>query len=411
MSIIINPELSQDERNDIIAGQFKEMILGTAFNPLATWDNICTIDNKLKCKSYLLCTFEIQNYRKLTSIFNLQDRISLSDKISMKIKEKTKLIDTSLFYQVNEEHIVVMYVLRDDCINEADNNIVSVVDEFINTDICINAYVSDKSCDFSCIYVQYLKCMKMAQYKKQFDKCSVLYYDEILDNNFTVQVIDYNVLQYKIRYMVTMAMPYDDVHSEITSYLNSLFIADDIEQCYSLCFFVVAILKSMLFDNDVEYKEIFKSETILLNSFKEQDNLNFYFTWIANSIFKVSRAITVQTSIVETPIILKVKKYINDNWEKNISVSDVATEMFYSPNYISLIFKRNTGESVFDYITKCKMKNAKILLRNPNYKLYQISNKLGYAHSAYFNTVFKKVTGITPKQFREQCMDTTNEKS
>lgn len=72
-----------------------------------------------------------------------------------------------------------------------------------------------------------------------------------------------------------------------------------------------------------------------------------------------------------------------------------------NPNYISQMFKRETGITFTHYITELRINDAKLLLTSSNTSILDISIKVGYNDYFYFLRIFKKVTGKTPSQWRQ----------
>lgn len=98
--------------------------------------------------------------------------------------------------------------------------------------------------------------------------------------------------------------------------------------------------------------------------------------------------------------IQKIKDIISQKYMENLTVARLSEEVYLSPNYISLIFKQETGESVTEYVTKVRMEVAKELLKAPDLKIMDVSDMVGYENSTYFSTVFKKYTGMHPQKYR-----------
>lgn len=98
-------------------------------------------------------------------------------------------------------------------------------------------------------------------------------------------------------------------------------------------------------------------------------------------------------------IINKAKEYINNNFYKDISLEDVADYVYLHPVYFSKYFKQYTGENFVDYLLKLRMQYAIELLKENKYKVYEISEKIGYKSCKYFNKIFKKYTNYTPKEY------------
>ena len=91
---------------------------------------------------------------------------------------------------------------------------------------------------------------------------------------------------------------------------------------------------------------------------------------------------------------------LSHNYNKNISLKDVADEVFLSQNYLSELFKKEIGEGFYDFLSKYRIKKAKEILLTTNLKVYEIAHMVGYNDSITFGRAFKKITGTTPNNFR-----------
>lgn len=103
-------------------------------------------------------------------------------------------------------------------------------------------------------------------------------------------------------------------------------------------------------------------------------------------------------------IIEAVKKYIIENYSNNISLEMAANSVHMNHMYLSRLFKKETGVSFTDYLTDIRMQKAKKLMENVSIKLYEISEMVGYYSPKHFSKVFKKNTGVTPKQYRNNVI-------
>ncbi len=100
-----------------------------------------------------------------------------------------------------------------------------------------------------------------------------------------------------------------------------------------------------------------------------------------------------------TDIIIKAREYILDHFSENIKLSDISEYLNLSHCYFSTVFKKITGESFIDYVTKLKILEAQKLLKKGRYRIYEVAEMLGYENAYYFSRVFKKITGNTPKEY------------
>lgn len=98
----------------------------------------------------------------------------------------------------------------------------------------------------------------------------------------------------------------------------------------------------------------------------------------------------------------KILAYIHENYTKNLTIEQIAKSYSLNQNYISQLFKRETGKTFTEYIMELRIRYANELLRSTNLPISEIAELSGYPDYFYFARVYKKVTGITPSQFRQK---------
>ncbi|RUT36516.1 response regulator [Paenibacillus zeisoli] len=102
-------------------------------------------------------------------------------------------------------------------------------------------------------------------------------------------------------------------------------------------------------------------------------------------------------------IISKAKEYIDHHFDNpEISLQTVAAYVNVSPNHFSSVFSNAIGQTFIDYLIRTRIKRAMKLLKTTNAKSYEIASMVGYNDPHYFNSVFKKITGVTTKVYRNQ---------
>ncbi len=107
----------------------------------------------------------------------------------------------------------------------------------------------------------------------------------------------------------------------------------------------------------------------------------------------------------ENVISLHVRKcidYIYDNLHKNLSIKDIAELFNLNPSYLSKLFLKETGTTIKDFVINAKIQTAKNMLKYSEFSYLDISLALGFSSQSAFISVFKKVTGITPKKYKEE---------
>ena len=95
-----------------------------------------------------------------------------------------------------------------------------------------------------------------------------------------------------------------------------------------------------------------------------------------------------------------VRRFIERNCQKKVTLKEAAGAVYLSPKYLSRIFKEETGIGFNDYKLKFLIENAKHLLAETGYTVGQISDQMGYQNTESFIRIFEKLTSLTPTEFR-----------
>ena len=110
-----------------------------------------------------------------------------------------------------------------------------------------------------------------------------------------------------------------------------------------------------------------------------------------------------------TDLVELIKRYLERNIGKRLTLDDVSKKFNYSRSFICKIFKEETGESLITYFNKIKIEEAKKLLCESDRRAAEISELLGFSEPKYFGAIFKKQVGISPAAYREQLRKTNKE--
>lgn len=112
-----------------------------------------------------------------------------------------------------------------------------------------------------------------------------------------------------------------------------------------------------------------------------------------------------RSHLSEEPTIFLIKEYIHNHYhDEALSVRDIGGQVYLSASYVCTYFKNETGQTINQYLTDYRMKKAKELLADSRYQIADISNKVGYSNGNYFSKSFKKMTGLSPSDYREKML-------
>lgn len=101
------------------------------------------------------------------------------------------------------------------------------------------------------------------------------------------------------------------------------------------------------------------------------------------------------------PTISKVIHFVNKHIEQSLSLKSVSAQFCISPSYLSKLFREMTGFSFIEYLTAIRLNEAQRLLRETEWNIVLVSEKVGFQGVKYFYKIFKKTTGHTPLNYRK----------
>lgn len=100
--------------------------------------------------------------------------------------------------------------------------------------------------------------------------------------------------------------------------------------------------------------------------------------------------------------IRKCMDYIYSHLDEKITVGSLADYLKLNPNYLSKLFQKETGMNISEFIMKAKISTAENMLKYSDFSYLDISLALGFSTQSYFISSFKKIAGMTPKEYREK---------
>lgn len=101
-------------------------------------------------------------------------------------------------------------------------------------------------------------------------------------------------------------------------------------------------------------------------------------------------------------IIHRCIQYIGTGYAEHLTLESAARALFLSPDYLSRIFSKETGTSFNRYLNNVRITKAKELIRSGNLRLTDISQMVGYDDQSYFTKVFRRITGMSPNEYRKK---------
>lgn len=204
--------------------------------------------------------------------------------------------------------------------------------------------------------------------------------EKVFLNNILMGNIKKTVEAFKDIYIYLISNYYEDINSVKSKLIYLLHIID----------------KNLPYNiNNLDEAKEKVILNILRTNKKDELRLQFlqYFSDICEKVQNQKKGDKNQS----IPIILD---YINNNYYCDISLKDVSKNVNFSYNYLSKVFKDEIGKNFVDYLTEVRMEKSTKLLANQNLSVKEICQKIGYHDPNYYSKAFKRVTGMTPTEYR-----------
>ena len=153
-----------------------------------------------------------------------------------------------------------------------------------------------------------------------------------------------------------------------------------------------------------DYGELF---TKIYHEFKgeEKGYIELIRAYVIELLIKLFRDVekegAISLSPSKTDTVRKAVAFIKDNYSVNLSVGEIAANVFLGPDYFRKLFREVTGTSVSIFVQTLRIDEACRLLKTTNEPIKDIGAKIGYGDQKSFYQAFKKLTGKTPKEYRE----------
>jgi two-component system response regulator YesN len=119
------------------------------------------------------------------------------------------------------------------------------------------------------------------------------------------------------------------------------------------------------------------------------------------TLLRIQAFITNRTNLRNRHVVNKIEELVRERYASDLSIGDIAHEIYLSPSYASFIFKQENGVSFTEYLTKFRIDKSREALKDPRHKIYEVAEMVGYNNKSYFCALFKERTGMTPKEYRE----------
>ncbi|WP_029192271.1 response regulator [Paenibacillus harenae] len=171
---------------------------------------------------------------------------------------------------------------------------------------------------------------------------------------------------------------------------------------YDLIIRITSKLHADLLQQNENLYELLKWEShqpAVLFQFETMDDI---LSWLRRRFFELSELMYVKKQRQKRKLVEEIIKYVDERLEHRVTLKEVAASFDFTPNYLGLLFKEETGTLFSDFLNERRMNRVCQLLADPTLKIYEIAERVGYKNIIYFNRQFKQSTGMTPGEYRKK---------
>lgn len=275
--------------------------------------------------------------------------------------------------------------------------------EFIHSKfkIIINIGLSSIHEGLKSVKVSYQEASKALEYKIVLGKTNVICFDDLdrFNNHFT-----YPLEMEMLLLNSAKVGDFDKIQQLLQDFFKQNFSDSipslEITQC--LFFSMISTVMRVINNLDIDHNDILNNDLQPLNKLILSNNMEDMYTTLIITYKKICNYVSLNKKSHNIGRIEQIIQYLNNNYKnENICLTSVSSDIGINPTYLSFFFKEQTGENFVNYVNKLRLANAKELLIQTSYPLYEIAQLVGYSNSNVLIRIYKKYEGITPGQFRE----------
>lgn len=128
--------------------------------------------------------------------------------------------------------------------------------------------------------------------------------------------------------------------------------------------------------------------------------------WGGDSVFDAEEPVIPERERVggrAKQVANRVDEILRGRYAENLTIKDIAKEVYLAPTYLCQLYKQETGETINEALTKIRIDRAKEALRDFRKKAYEVCYEVGYADATHFARTFKRLTGMSPSSYRNSA--------
>ncbi len=187
------------------------------------------------------------------------------------------------------------------------------------------------------------------------------------------------------------------------------FSAVDQESARARTLEIFVILSRAAIDVGADVQTIFHISNDFSQEFEKLATFEEQALWLTDTMERFISAIFDYSGAKYHDLVGQTMAYVKENYDKRITLDELAGKVYLSKSYLCSVFKEETGMSIIAYINRIRVQKSKQLLADSRLNMSMIASKCGFQDQSYFTKIFKRETGLSPKQYRESLRSGNDE--
>jgi two-component system response regulator YesN len=261
--------------------------------------------------------------------------------------------------------------------------------------------VGDIVNNYKNIYESYRNSLNIQQYRLYYNEEDIIFYEDIKTKqaiNSKLYTVDYHHIDECIRMCRR-----SDIHDYINRSFEHLSHNElEPEAVYTFVMEVVISVLRIIHTMGIIKSEIFDDETYLLRTIHGFNDIAQLQQWLRDKIMQTITRIEHQSTTKMSKVIKDLLVFVDDHYNEDLSLKTYSQKIHYNAIYLGRLFRNETDEVFTEHVNKVRIEKSKTMLLSSNLKIADISTSIGFSNSNYYCSIFKKLVGVTPSEYRNQ---------
>jgi len=398
-----------DENKGILKDSLiRELMDGTDIDD-GIWERINYLGLKISKGIYCVLLLEVDEYENAVRNMTVEEKQIFSLSILEKIRQKLDKRCMGEVVKVSGKNYIIMLSISGEVSKEFSAGETYSVAESVKSrieemNITVTIGISSTCDELNGLSILHEEARNALQYKLFNMKGQIINIDYLQFSNAKTE-IDLKMLDNKVVKCLRLGSV-EKVHELMNELFDSILPSKNISGNYIQNVCISIMCSAMRFLNEINctFDDVLGDGVLVWNKLLKFETIDDVKQWMTNIFAAIIETVNLKKKSKNQMIVDKIIEIMNEKYSEDLTTKELSKVIFISPNYIGAIFKEETGIGILTFLTRLRMEKAEEMLKDPNMKVYEIAQKVGYNNTPYFSTIFRDYTGMTPSEYRERLI-------